>query len=35
MEYDNILNASGSLAIRTTLIKYYVPIIRFRYSQKV
>ena len=26
MEYDNIPNAIGSLPIRTTLIKYYVPI---------
>jgi hypothetical protein len=35
MEYDNILNASGHLPIRTTLIKYYVPIIKFRNGPKV
>ena len=35
MEYDNILNARGHIPIRTTLIKYYVPIIKFRNGPKV
>ena len=35
MGYDNIPNALSRLPIRITLIKYYVPIIRFRTSLEV
>ncbi len=35
MGYDNIPNALGRLPLRTTSIKYYVPMIRFRNSPKV
>ena len=35
MEYDNIPNVLGRLPMRTTLIKYYVSIIRFRNTPKV
>ena len=35
MGYDNIPNALSRLPIRITLIKYYVPRIRFRTSLEV